>query len=115
MRDERVYLEDILEALDDIRSFTEGGKGVFETSREKQYAVLRCFEIIGEAAKSVSDSLKAQYPDVPWKQMAGMRDKLMHEYFGVSLERVWDAAERDLPPLREQIEQILCDLGPGPA
>ena len=71
------------------------------------YAVIRALEIIGEAAKNVPSSVKAENSQIPWKKMAGMRDKVIHEYFGVDLKRVWNTVNNDLPALRPQFEKIL--------
>jgi uncharacterized protein with HEPN domain len=73
--------------------------------------VVRNIEIVGEAVKNVSEGLKQAHPDVPWKRIAGMRDKVIHEYFGVNLDLVWDAVEQSLPPFRARIEEILARSG----
>jgi len=90
MRRDRAYLKHILEAITNIEKFVEGltKEGFFENV-EKQYAVLRGLEIIGEATKNLSKDLKAKYREIPWRDIAGMRDKLIHEYFSVNLELVW--------------------------
>lgn len=75
-----------------------------------QEAVIRRLEVIGEGAKNISQQLKKKYPNVPWKVMAGMRDILIHEYFGVDLEEVWNTATKDIPELKQQIEAILEEL-----
>ncbi|MEM2882202.1 MAG: HepT-like ribonuclease domain-containing protein [Candidatus Bathyarchaeia archaeon] len=74
---------------------------------EKQYAVLRALEIIGEATKNLSEELKSEHRRIPWKDIAGMRDKLIHEYFGVDLELIWETIERELPELKGEILKIL--------
>jgi len=86
MRRDRAYLKHILEATSNIEKFVEGltKEGFFENV-EKQYAVLRGLEIIGEATKNLSRDLKAKYRGIPWREVAGMRDKLIHQYFGVNL------------------------------
>jgi uncharacterized protein with HEPN domain len=70
-------------------------------------AFVRSIEIIGEAAKGVPKSFRDKYPDVPWQSIAGMRDRLIHGYFAVDFEIVWDVVEKKIPPLREQLQQIL--------
>lgn len=73
--------------------------------------LIRRLEVIGEAVKNVSDQLKKKYPEVPWREMAGMRDILIHEYFGVDLEEVWETATRDIPEVVNQINVIAHGLG----
>ena len=82
----------------------------FFGNREKQYAVLRALEIIGEATKNLSGELKAKSPEVDWKNIAGMRDKLIHSYFGVNLPLVWETVKKDLPQLKKQTQKILENL-----
>lgn len=79
----------------------------FLKNKEKQYAVLRALEIIGEATKNVSTKVKAKNPEVRWKKIAGMRDKLIHEYFGVNLSLVWETSQVYIPELKKQICKIL--------
>jgi len=78
----------------------------FLRDKKTQDAVVRNLEIIGEAAKNISDALKEKYPQVPWKELAGVRDKLIHHYFGVNLEVVWDIVKQELPVLVLQLEAI---------
>ncbi len=82
----------------------------FITDRKTVNAVIRSMEVIGEAAKNVPESLRKKYPAVPWKKMAGMRDKLIHEYSGVDLETVWKTATEDLPSIKSMISSVLEDL-----
>ena len=74
------------------------------------YSILRALEIIGEAAKRVSQNIKKKYPEIPWREMAGTRDKLIHHYFGIDFDIIWDIAKKDLPDLKEKIQKILKEL-----
>lgn len=103
MKDERVYLLHALEAIDAIQRYTVDGRDVFFADPKTQDAVIRNIEVIGQAVKGISEQTRALEPDVPWRQIAGMRDKLIHEYFGVDLALVWDVVERELPVLRPQL------------
>jgi uncharacterized protein with HEPN domain len=110
-RDIRDYLRDILSTIDLATSFVGNiSFEEFQTDTKTTFAVVRALEIIGEATKNIPTSIRDQYPEVPWKGFAGMRDKLIHAYFGVNLEVVWETLQRDLPQLRPTIEQILRDL-----
>lgn len=110
MSDDRVYLLHIRDAINQILDFTQNGRDTFLTDRKSQAAVIRYFEIIGEATKHLSDEQKRSHPEIPWRKISGMRDELIHEYFGVNVEVVWDTVERDLPPFRQQVEQMLAEL-----
>jgi len=107
-RDYRVYIDDILEAIKRIKKYTdELTFDKFTQDIKTIDAVIRNFEIIGEATKHITDEVRKEYPDVPWKVMAGMRDKLIHEYFGVKLEVVWETIKRRLPEVKPLIEEVL--------
>src|SRR5256885_1448134 len=82
----------------------------FESNVEKQLAVVRAIEVIGEAAKSVPEDIRALVPSIPWRQISGMRDKLIHHYFGVQLDTVWEVVTRDLDVLIPQLEELLAQL-----
>jgi uncharacterized protein with HEPN domain len=107
MKDDRIYLLHVRDAIQQIQEYTVSGKGSFFADRKTQDAVVRNLETIGEAVKQVSSALKDAHPDVSWKPIAGMRDKLIHDYFGVDLKLVWDVVERDLPVFKLKVGQLL--------
>jgi len=110
-RDELVYLEDILESIERIEVYTHNlSESEFEKNTEKQDAVLRRIEIIGEAVKNISHDTRQKYPEVPWRKMAGMRDVVIHQYFGVSLGMVYRVAIVDLPQIKGRLENIIEEM-----
>lgn len=104
------YLNDILNALISIESFI-GGMNFkdFKQDDKTKSAVIRKFEIIGEATKNISNSIRTHYSQIPWKQMAGMRDRLIHGYSEVDLNLVWETIQNRLPKLKSDIQSILKD------
>lgn len=107
-RDFRDFLNDILTAIVDIESFMDGfSYEEFVDDKKTLYAVVRSIEVIGEAAKNLPEQLKAQHPEVPWKRITGMRDKLVHGYFGIDFKTLYKAAVEDIPPLKPSIEKII--------
>ena len=111
MRDERLYVRDIAECIERIQFYTRDGREAFMQTPMIQDAVVRNFEIIGEATKRLSQDLKQAYPDIRWQQIAGFRDVLIHNYVRVDLDEVWGIIERDLPSLKAKIQVILQELG----
>jgi uncharacterized protein with HEPN domain len=102
------FLEDIRSAAQKARAFTAGMTyGAFAADEKTAYAVVRALEIIGEAAKRVPDEIRDKSPDTPWRSMAGIRDKLVHDYVSVNLEIVWKTVTDDLPTLLSQIEELI--------
>lgn len=104
----KIFLEDILESIERIEQYTKNRtKNEFLDDYEKQDAIMKRLEVIGEAVKNIPIGVKKKYPEIPWKDMAGMRDVLIHEYFGILMERVWDTAKNDIPKLKKQILGLL--------
>jgi len=107
MKDDKVYLQNILECILKIENYTLSGEEDFMRSSLIQDGVIRNLEIIGEATKRISEQSKDLFPDVPWRQMAGLRDVLIHDYMGVDLRTVWNVVARELPRLKPQIKKLL--------
>ncbi len=107
-RKPNVYLQDILESIEYIQRFLDGvSEEEFYKNVEKQDAVLRRLEIIGEGVKHLPEEIRKKHPDVPWRQIAGMRDIIIHEYFGVTLEMIWVVATEDIVDLKENVKKII--------
>lgn len=112
-RDNLVYLRHILDAISKVSTYLEGiDRRAFSEKSLIQDGVIRQLEIIGEAVRRLSRDLRDRYPNIPWQDIAGMRDKLIHDYFGVDLETVWLTVLEDLPALKAQVAQILAESGP---
>jgi uncharacterized protein with HEPN domain len=105
------YLNDMLYAAQKAEEFVSGLTfEEFNTNDEKVYAVIRALEVIGEAAKQIPAHLRRRYSELPWNNMAGMRDKLIHSYFGVNLRRVWETVIQDLPHLIKVVSRMLEEV-----
>lgn len=111
MRNDKERLLDIVESIDRIQRYSKRGRDSVEGSELVQTWIVHHIEILGEAARGVSEDFRKRHPEVPWREMVSMRNVLAHEYFGFDIERVWATVERDLPPLRREIERIIAELG----
>jgi uncharacterized protein with HEPN domain len=107
-RDYKVYADDILEAIGKIKRYTSGvDREAFPQDEKTFDAVIRNLEVIGEAIKKMPEEVRAKHPSVEWKKIAGLRDIVIHEYFGIDVDIVWDIVQHKLPPLETQIRQII--------
>jgi uncharacterized protein with HEPN domain len=113
-RDYRLFIKDILEAIEDIEVFV--GKMSFDSfhaDKKTRSAIVRELEVIGEAAKNVPASVRSKYKELPWKDMAGMRDKISHFYFGIDYQIVWEVIRKKLPIVKPVIKKMLKELKAG--
>lgn len=111
-REPRLYLQDILDSIKKIQQYM--GNLTFDEFVSNDMvidAVVRNFEIMGEAAAHIPDSIRSAYPNIPWKEMRGLRNVVVHEYFGVDLKIIWKTAQESLPELSEMIKEVLSNLG----
>lgn len=107
MKDVKVFLQSIFESIEKIENYTSSGKDEFMKSTLIQDAVIRNLEIIGEATKNIPQDVKQHNSQIPWRQMAGLRDVLIHDYMGISLKIVWNVVQNELPQLKTMIKKIL--------
>jgi uncharacterized protein with HEPN domain len=105
-----LYIKDIIQNMQDAEEFIQGiSYEQFESDKKTFNAVVRALEVIGEAAKNVPERLRSRYPSIPWKEMSGMRDKVIHSYFGVDCEAVWLSVKERIPAIKPHIEEVLGD------
>jgi uncharacterized protein with HEPN domain len=106
------YVQDMLESAQKAQAFAQGmSETDFQNDEKTQYAIVRALEILGEAAKKVPQDIRRAYPEIPWREISGTRDKLIHDYTGVNLAVIWRTLQTDLPPLIQQLKQLLHDFG----
>ena len=111
MRNSKIYIEDIIAAMESIEEFVKGiGFEEFRKDDKTSSAVIRKFEIIGEAAKQVPQDIKEKYAEIPWKEMSGMRDRLIHFYFGIDYKLVWATIKERLPRLVPALKNIIKEI-----
>jgi len=110
MKGDRVYLNHILDAIERIESYVAVGRETFLSTPHWQDATIRQLEIIGEATKRLSQNLRSENDHVPWRRVAGLRDVLIHNYMGVDLEAVWQITQKDIPGLKQNVQEIFNEL-----
>jgi uncharacterized protein with HEPN domain len=107
MRDDRERLLDIKEAMENVQKYASRGRDAFKNDELIQTWILHHIQILGEAAARLSDEFQERHPDIPWFKIIGMRNILVHDYFGIDIEAVWSVVENDLPVLYDQIRRLL--------
>lgn len=114
MKDDPVYVAHILESIERVTAYTAGGRDEFLESRVVQDAALRVLQTMAESTQRLSAERKAAHPEVPWREIAGFRNFLVHGYLQVRVPRVWQVIEQDLPVLREAMKQMAAELRERP-
>lgn len=110
-RDYGDYIDDIISHMQKAEDFIMNiNYEDFAKDEKTIFAVIRSLEVVGEVAKQIPSSIRHKYPKIPWKRIAGMRDRLIHEYFGVKLMRVWDTVKIEIPPLKPLFEKVRKDM-----
>lgn len=110
-RDYSIYIKDIIENMEIAEKFLRNMSfEKFAKDKKTAYAIIRCTEIIGEATKHIPDDIRKKYPEIPWKMMAGMRDKVIHEYFGIALEVIWKTVKEEIPKVKPLVKKVLKEI-----
>lgn len=105
------YLQDIIDSCKYIKEFTKNMNYTqFFVDTKTQYAVTRALSIIGEAVKKIPNSIREKYSQLPWKEMAGMRDVLVHDYYGTDMEVLWQTVKKDVPMIHKELKKIINDI-----
>ena len=107
MRDDNERLQDIIEAIEQLEKYAQQGKTVFKQQELIQIWLIYHLQIIGEAARVISQEFKTRYPEIPWRDVSDLRNLIIHEYFRVNLDIIWDIVQNDIPALKQQIKAIL--------
>ncbi len=111
-RDVKIYLKDIIEYMKRAEDYVKNmNYDEFYSNQKTCDAVIRCIEVIGEATKNIPEEIREKYPSIPWRDMAGMRDKVIHAYFTVDFEEVWFTIKDIIPKIKPLVEQVLNDFG----
>ena len=110
MKDARVYIDHILKCIEWIEQYTADGKRAFFADRKTQSAVMRELQTLSESTQRLPSELKKSHAEIPWQDIAGFRNVLVHGYLGINLERVWQIVERDLPPVRTAVEAMRGEI-----
>lgn len=113
MRDDRARLSDVLEAIERIERYAERGRAAFDAEELLQTWMVHHLEIVGEACRGVSAELVRRHPEVPWAKIVGMRNILVHHYFGIDKDAVWQVVQRDLPAIKPAVHALVREFNPG--